>query len=327
LWGVYYHLPGRRHEGTTLIERSLALCRDVGDREGIAASLDCLGMMARERGDDAQAETLHQESLTLYRALDDPDGMASALGELGYLLTGQGDYERAGALLDEALALCRQQQNAMGVAHILWLLGRVRDALEDYPAAIACFTESAETARVIGVRQQVLNALGSLGLVAERQKEYETAFQRYNDCLVVAAEVSDDWNCANYRWRMGWIAIHLRRYGHARTLFGQGLSSLQPDQHTPMILACLEGVAYTAAGEQKPERAARLFGAVEALGTNDGHPPTLTSGDAFRESTVAKIRAALGEPSFSDAWAVGRNFTMPQAIHYAQGGSLPATSR
>ena len=63
-----------------LSEESLAIWRELGDKAGIATSLNNLGWVAYHQGDYAAAHALHQESLALRRALGDKRGIAYALG-------------------------------------------------------------------------------------------------------------------------------------------------------------------------------------------------------------------------------------------------------
>ena len=82
-------------------------------------------------------------------------------------------------------------------------------------------------------------------------------------------------------------------------------------------------MAQAAAGRGRWERAAQLFGAVEALSDK-----RLISGEAggagvpperhvAHEPPVAATRAGLGEAAFLAAWARGRAMTPEQAANYA----------
>ena len=51
---------------------SLAIKREVGDRQGEATSLNSLGNMAQTRGNLAEAERLHRESLAIEREIGIP---------------------------------------------------------------------------------------------------------------------------------------------------------------------------------------------------------------------------------------------------------------
>jgi hypothetical protein len=77
-------------------EESLALCRDLGERRGVAAVLVDLGSHALGQGDYARAAVLCEESLALCRDLGDRYGSADALAWVAAAVRDQGDYPRAG---------------------------------------------------------------------------------------------------------------------------------------------------------------------------------------------------------------------------------------
>jgi hypothetical protein len=64
------------------------------------------------------------------------------------------------------------------------------------------------------------------------------------------------------------------------------------------------------------ERAARLFGALEAHRETVGAPPVAAERAEYHRS-VAGARTALGEEAFAAAWAEGRAMTLEQATAYA----------
>jgi tetratricopeptide (TPR) repeat protein len=65
-----------------LHQESLALCRELEDREGIANSLMRQGWMSATRGDFAKAAEQYEESLQIFRDLGDREAIAWALSSL-----------------------------------------------------------------------------------------------------------------------------------------------------------------------------------------------------------------------------------------------------
>ena len=66
----------------TLHEECLAIQRSLGDRLGIAASLNNLGNVATIQGDYSAARALYEESLTIKRELGDRRGTGISLQNL-----------------------------------------------------------------------------------------------------------------------------------------------------------------------------------------------------------------------------------------------------
>ncbi len=75
----------------------------------------------------------------------------------------------------------------------------------------------------------------------------------------------------------------------------------------------LVGLAGVAAGRGQAERAARLFGAVEALREATGVEITYPPSRALHESDVSTARGQLSAEAFEAAWAEGRTMALGEA--------------
>jgi hypothetical protein len=78
----------------------------------------------------------------------------------------------------------------------------------------------------------------------------------------------------------------------------------------------LEAQATLAAEQNRPQRAARLWGAAEAVREAIGAPVP----PGYRWDYAphwAESRATAGEAAFAAAWQAGRRMTLAQAIAYA----------
>jgi predicted ATPase/class 3 adenylate cyclase len=103
-------------QGEVLAQESLALFRGLGDKRGIALTLNRLGVAAWRRGDFRSARLLLEEDLTLFRELGDRDRVAWSLFMHGLLDNKQGEYARASSRFEESLALFRELGNKRGIA-------------------------------------------------------------------------------------------------------------------------------------------------------------------------------------------------------------------
>ena len=78
----------------------------------------------------------------------------------------------------------------------------------------------------------------------------------------------------------------------------------------------LEGFAKLAGAAGQPQRAARLFGAAQALRDRIGTPiPPVERADY--DAALAQARAQLDEVAFGEAWAEGRATGWEAAAAYA----------
>lgn len=85
---------------------------------------------------------------------------------------------------------------------------------------------------------------------------------------------------------------------------------------TPDPARPLEELAWVAAAEGRPERAARLYGAAAALREARGVP--LTPDERARHTpALAAARARLDEVAWAADWAAGRALSLEAAVAYA----------
>jgi predicted ATPase/DNA-binding CsgD family transcriptional regulator len=101
---LYADGPGSHYtEAEQLQNEGLNIARQVGDRNGIAATLIELGMIHRLQRDLIRSVERLTEGLAISRELGDVAGIALALGNLGVTALVEGDHARAMALLRESL--------------------------------------------------------------------------------------------------------------------------------------------------------------------------------------------------------------------------------
>jgi predicted ATPase/class 3 adenylate cyclase/DNA-binding XRE family transcriptional regulator len=106
-----------------LLAESLARARELGDKQGIATTLDILGFTATAQGDYRQAREFLEESRALFQELGNMEAIAITLLRLGVGLFLQGDYVRAAELYQESLTIGREQGYALLVGWVFFYLG------------------------------------------------------------------------------------------------------------------------------------------------------------------------------------------------------------
>src|SRR6266403_1618819 len=89
--GVLAGEQGDYASADVLISESADIARQLGDKTGVAVSLNAKAVHSRDRGDVVIAHTLFEESLTLWRELGDLKAVARALSNLANVVKLQGD--------------------------------------------------------------------------------------------------------------------------------------------------------------------------------------------------------------------------------------------
>jgi predicted ATPase/class 3 adenylate cyclase len=133
--GVLMDQQGEPDAARQLFEHSLAIWRELGDRDGQARELNSLGIAYRHIGQPAKARAFLEEAVAVNRETGDMGRLAASLANLGQLESSLGRWDRAMEVGQEALLLDRQYGSPYGVAidqHTLALTtlraGRPREA-------------------------------------------------------------------------------------------------------------------------------------------------------------------------------------------------------
>ena len=201
---------------------SLAIYREVGDKQGIASSLIKLGNAATEVGDYGIASEFLEEALTIWRDLEDKHGTARALISLGWNSLRPGDYHLANVRLEEALALSRELEDTRGMGFELAGLGEVALRQGDTERAARLVEESLELRRHLGNKWGVGVSLGILGWVAMREGDWNRAIARLGESLEVRREIGDKSGCAWCLERLAEVALAQGQAEKAVRLFAAG---------------------------------------------------------------------------------------------------------
>jgi non-specific serine/threonine protein kinase len=122
---------------------------------------------------------------------------------------------------------------------------------------------------------------------------------------------------------MGWTMLERGEGGGAAAFFHEALPLHLEAGNRRGLAGCLTGLAALALARGRPEVAARLLGAADAIDGAGGavRPPVL---QRRHERLSGDIAAALAEEAFAAAWAAGQALSPEQAVAVALAeGSMP----
>ena len=109
----------------SLLEESLLLLQEVGDRWSLAFYCYVAGQVALQQGDAAAAHVLAEESVALYRELGHRQGTSWSLSALADVEARQGNQQAARALYEESLAVARPIGDTWAIASCFVGLARL----------------------------------------------------------------------------------------------------------------------------------------------------------------------------------------------------------
>jgi tetratricopeptide (TPR) repeat protein len=278
---------GHWSEGRSWFERALGPGPESADQPQAdlptpairGKALYSAGALASFQGDYAASFPLLEESAALWRELGSPTDLGYTLMFQNVEAMGKGEIDRALSLARESVALFRKTDDTFSLAVALSAQGTAHRAWQEFAEAHIALEESARIARRTNDDWLLALPLQYLGLVTFQQGEYEEAEAYLKESLIPSIRRSGD------EW------------------FGASL---------------LEALATLAAYRGDPTRAARLYGAAEAMREEIG-TTVLPYEVTEHERGVMSAREALGDEGFAAAWAEGRTMTPEQRIAEAVG--------
>ena len=182
---------GQLGQAEPLLDETLVLSRQVGDRRLEAVARSNLGNLLGHQGRMDEALVQTQTALTLQRELGNRRTEGSILTNLGRLHVDQGRVEQGRAYYDRALAIQRELGNRIEEASVLNQIAVVLGEAGRLPEAGAHFEESLAISRELGDRVAEGEALTNLGCLYHDQRRFEAARSAYERALTMHREVGN----------------------------------------------------------------------------------------------------------------------------------------
>ena len=234
-----------------------------------------------------------------------------ALTGLG-MLSGEvwGNSDESLAYYREGLVFAKKGNNLNAIAHTSINIGIILKSRE-------LLEEGVALARAQGNKDLIAAALGALGELVYRQGEFSKARALGKENLMLCQELGANHALVIALNYMGLFTqgtgdlVLARRYREESLLLAQKLSIHE------MCTAVLGDIAELDGLEGHDERSAKLWGAVTALRAKD-------NAVVFdKERQMNKLRTALGDAAFDQAFESGAKLTLPEAIALATARADP----
>jgi hypothetical protein len=194
-----------------LLEESLVLGREAGDKVMIAEALMQLAGTTDGLGDPARAKEILEEGIAMCREVGYTYRLPDFLLSLGYHLMVEGHYERGAALNEEAVAICRERGYKKSLNLALDNLGWVALLQGDHERARTFYEESLMVCKEMGDKMIASESLDGLACVAGAQGEAEPGGQALRGVRSIARGAA----------RSGSLPTYARGGGLARAVPGQ----------------------------------------------------------------------------------------------------------
>jgi predicted ATPase/transcriptional regulator with XRE-family HTH domain len=299
-----------------LLTASVERFRALGDRRSLGQALDQLASTYLSQGDAVTARKLFSESAALLEAVGDRWGYGLAVFMLGDAVL-HDEPNAARQCYEKSLAAFRELGDQFGIAISLTGLGGLAMHERDYATARTFFEEGLALRRAVGHPFNTGISLTSLGELARYEGDDERAMTYLEEGLALFREVGDAERTAWTLYNLGLLNLHRGDDAAATALLRESLARRVDQGNRVQIAQTIAGLARVAQMQGAAERAARLFGAADAIrATQSIATPTDEDGEAEQRSR-ARTQADLGAGAYASAVAQGRGLSQAEAVQLA----------
>ena len=280
-------------------------------------------MLAYSQGDNARGIPLAQHAVEIAQRAGDKLLLALALGFQASSTLFLGRFDEAVPLLQGSMEAASESADPTVGGMPMGMLGQIM-ARKD-PASKQAQTYILEGASLMarsGDRWIAAMSLLGMAMSATARRDFDEARSRFADIRPLFQELGDRHRLNMVSSEIAHIDRHEGNLDAAEAAYRETIVAWKRLGHRAAIAHQLESFAFIAQHREDGPRAARLYGAAEALRDAIGIPMTEAEQDEY-QAEVARLRQGMDDGAFTSAWAEGRGLTLEQAIVYAVSNTLP----
>jgi CHAT domain-containing protein/Tfp pilus assembly protein PilF len=282
---------GEQQKALEFYNQALLIGRAVGDRSGVATTLNNIGGVYSGLGENQKALDFYNQALPILRAVGNRSVEAATLNNIGGVYSALGEQQKALEYYDQALPIVRAVGNRSGEASTLTNIGGVYSALGEQQKALEFLNQALPISRAVGDRSGETATLNNIGGVYSDLGENQKALEFYNRALPIRRAVGDRSGEAVTLNNIGEVYDDLGEKQKALDFYNQALSIRRAVGDRSGEAATLNniGLVYSDLGEQQKalDFSNQALPIQRAVGDRSGVAATLIN--------IGAVYFALGE--------------------------------
>jgi predicted ATPase/DNA-binding winged helix-turn-helix (wHTH) protein len=311
-WDMREHLA----EGRARLEAVLGLAGTGHARERARVFL-FIGGLASAQADYAAAEHFLRQSLSLYEERGDDAGIAASLNALGVSARDRGDYTAAQANLERSLASWHVLSDRSAIARCLHNLADVLRLRGDYARTQWALRDAADIFDVLGDRTGAAWSINQQGDIARAQGDLAAARELYQHALSAFREAGDARGYARSLADLAYIDCTGGNHSCAEAACRESLHIFSGLRHRRGIARALECFASLAAAQGDAERALTVAATAAHLRESISAPLHQAEQSQLNENLRGAWEAlgeAEGKRAWAEGWAMSLDRAIDSAL-------------
>jgi predicted ATPase/DNA-binding XRE family transcriptional regulator len=271
---IWLYWVVRGHAGEGQMWLERALASDKLTGSERANTLGAISLLLLAKGEIGLMTELVEEAIAEARAADDEETLNFLIIQRGYAATFRGDLTAAEESLTGVLAVMRDRGGRWGATPVLNALAQVALSRGDFGRAMGLLREGEALSRETGDAFMLATNLNIQATISQLEGDEERTAAVLRESVALSSALRDSWTLV---------------YG-------------------------LVGLAGIAARHGQPARAARLFGAAEAMGEAASVTIAFPPARALYEQDLATVKAQLDAEAFEASLEEGRTLTVKETV-------------
>ncbi|MEG4031917.1 CHAT domain-containing tetratricopeptide repeat protein, partial [Microcoleus sp. Pol8_C1] len=221
--GVVYNSISQPQEALKYYNQALPIRREVGDRAGVATTLNNIGEVYNRISQPQEALKYYNQALPIMREVGDRSEEAATLSNIGAVYRSIGQPQEALKYYNQALPIRREVGDRAGVAVTLINIGVVYESIGQPQEALKYYNQALPITREVGDRFGEATTLSNIGAVYGSISQPQEALKYYNQALPIRREVGERSGEANTLNNIGAIYSRISQPQEALKYFNQAL--------------------------------------------------------------------------------------------------------
>ncbi len=273
----------------------LGIAHEVGNRRAEASALNNMAQVLDQEGDGAEARKMYEDALVIFREVSDQNNYAMTLISIAGLMFDEGDLSGAKKTYDQALTRFREINNQNGVALSLTAIATVLDRQGDSAGAKKALEQAMALDLSGGQTNPSIDKLIDLGDALQHLGDLAGARKNYEEALTLARAAGDKSDTAYALIGLGDLDLKAADFARAHKDYEESLALRNELGEKDNLAATTVAIAGLAIEEGHPGAAER-----PALEARDHFHKARRSDDQIT-ATVALVGALLGGGKNDDA--------------------------
>lgn len=232
---------------------ALALATEIGDKKGIAASLNNHGVAYRNQGALDKALEYYIRSLKLYEELDNKEGIATTKNNISNIYSIKRDYGNAMHYLEESHQLFKNLGDSIRIIGSMNNLGNLHNDIQLYEKAMKYYLEAYALSEKAG--KKFADPLDNIGNIFFKQGNFQRAVEYYEKALEIERADNNKLGILNIVTNLGITYTKAKQPKKAESYFAEALNLSQELQSFTNLPTIYKAMAENYANQGKMKEA------------------------------------------------------------------------